>query len=116
MEEEFEALPRSLKRKIDEAFDRAVREARGSAPRTTDRKEEPGEPKYNQDSQRAADSASKEDDLGGGFLPPEDDDMGGGGFIPMDTDEDGGGFMPAAEKEPATHIPLSLIPRAVSGL
>ncbi|KAG8914529.1 hypothetical protein FRC00_012749 [Tulasnella sp. 408] len=39
----------------------------------------------------------------------------------MDTDEDGGGFMPADDKgsvdedsvEPPTHIPLSLVPRAL---
>ncbi|KIO25201.1 hypothetical protein M407DRAFT_244143 [Tulasnella calospora MUT 4182] len=116
MEEEFEALPRSLKRKIDEAFDRAVREAAGSAPKAAEHPD-----RINQGKGKGAESKSNEEDLGGGFLPPEDDDMGGGGFIPMDTDEDGGGFIPADGKgsvdedsaEPRTHIPLSLIPRAL---
>ncbi|KAG9005349.1 hypothetical protein FRB90_010425 [Tulasnella sp. 427] len=119
MEEEFDALPRSLKRKIDDAFDRAVREAQGPGSKGAERKARSSKDTDRTKGRNIAGS-SKKDDLGGGFLPPEDDDMGGG-FIPMDTDEDGGGFLPTDKKESEaedptehpTHIPLSLIPRAL---
>lgn len=114
---EFLALAPHVRRRIDQAFDQAVKEAspQGLQPETRS---------LNADSKTLGRGGVDEDVEGGGFIPPEDEDGGGGGFMPLEDAE--GGFMidepqksagpRARSSSPSapSHIPLSLIPRAVS--
>ncbi|KAG9013820.1 hypothetical protein FRB94_000800 [Tulasnella sp. JGI-2019a] len=129
-EDDFAALKPRLQRSIDRAFDRAVE---GAPSRIYTDAEQPSPSKRRKIGQKveapaAMDSGGGGDDDGGGFLPPDEEEAGGGFLPPGDgnDDGDGGGFVVDETEGPSsgvaktqpvssgpTHIPLSLVPRAL---
>ncbi|KAG8862952.1 hypothetical protein FRB96_000372 [Tulasnella sp. 330] len=122
-EDDFAALRPRVQRLIDHAFDRAVKAAPNRAATDT---QKPSSNKRRIAPFEDPDVPASIDDDGGGFLPPEEE---GGGFLPSDDDNDpSGGFMVGENDETVsredshtqtsippgpTHIPISLIPRAL---
>jgi len=133
----FAALPRSLQRRIDGAFRRAIGKA---PPRKRRRLDNDGL------HDQPPDSLIPDDSMEGGFIPPDpnaleggfllDEQGTGGGFIVDGDDEDGGFILEPSPPRPGpstsaaslahdsevqgeedsdsdSHIPLSLIPTAL---
>ena len=131
----FAALPRSLQRRIDDAFRRAIGKASPRKRRKLDNDGLHDRP--------ASDNFIPDDSMEGGFIPPDPDaseggflldDQGTGGVFIVEDDDDDGGFIlePSPPRAgPSTsasvdrdsegeegfnsdsHIPLSLIPTAL---
>ncbi|EPQ53657.1 hypothetical protein GLOTRDRAFT_139815 [Gloeophyllum trabeum ATCC 11539] len=123
--DDYDALPASLRRKIDDAFDAFVDEDKPE-----DGYAEPAH--YPSGDTMQAGGFILEDEPGG-FIPPGTNDAGGfildepGGFVIDEPEQSAGGFVAEKLSAPAasssrprkrakkhSHIPLSLVPQALA--
>ncbi|TFK49479.1 hypothetical protein OE88DRAFT_1737091 [Heliocybe sulcata] len=120
-DDEFDALPVTLRHKIDSAFDEVIKKQ--SAEQASEEEAD----------SNATDAGNVLGSEPGGFITPAANEPGGfitdepGGFMVEDSEQQEGGFVLEQEPEPGVskrgkqtrrrlHIPLSLIPRALSAL